>query len=102
MQVTHAGYRDPNNLKFEDITVLGVPHPPVSVSVTHVAAETVGNSTSTVSNTSIQYDEAKKVNTHMFIDIVVHKCKIKAATINFFSCQGELPLQESCCIKDPQ
>uniref|UniRef100_A0A3Q3A333 alpha-glucosidase n=1 Tax=Kryptolebias marmoratus TaxID=37003 RepID=A0A3Q3A333_KRYMA len=28
-----AGYRDPNNLKFENITVLGMPHPPTSVSV---------------------------------------------------------------------
>uniref|UniRef100_A0A8C6NTV2 alpha-glucosidase n=1 Tax=Nothobranchius furzeri TaxID=105023 RepID=A0A8C6NTV2_NOTFU len=36
MQVTKAGYKDPNNLKFENITVLGVPHPPTSVSVTHV------------------------------------------------------------------
>uniref|UniRef100_A0A7N8WI38 alpha-glucosidase n=1 Tax=Mastacembelus armatus TaxID=205130 RepID=A0A7N8WI38_9TELE len=29
--VTHAGYKEPNNLKFENITILGVPHPPKSV-----------------------------------------------------------------------
>ncbi|XP_044210999.1 maltase-glucoamylase, intestinal [Thunnus albacares] len=58
MQVTHAGYRDPDNLKFENITVLGVPHPPVSVSVTHV---TRGNSITNVLGTNIQYDAVKKV-----------------------------------------
>ncbi|XP_049925950.1 sucrase-isomaltase, intestinal [Epinephelus moara] len=61
MQVTHAGYKDPNNLKFEDITILGVPHPPVFVSVTHVSTGTSGNSTTPVPNTGIQYDDAKKV-----------------------------------------
>eukprot|EP00064_Thunnus_orientalis_P008511 superscaffoldBa00001014_g8534 len=58
MQVTHAGYRDPDNLKFENITVLGVPHHPVSVSVTHV---TRGNSITNVLGTNIQYDAVKKV-----------------------------------------
>ncbi|KAK2899547.1 sucrase-isomaltase, intestinal-like [Channa argus] len=61
MQVTHAGYRDPNNLKFGNITVLGVPYPPISASVTHVGAGTLGNTTTTVPNTNIQYDGAKKV-----------------------------------------
>ncbi|XP_061924131.1 sucrase-isomaltase, intestinal [Entelurus aequoreus] len=55
MQVTHAGYQDPNNLKFEDITVLGVLHPPTSVSVIH------GNSNSTVPDADIQYDGANEV-----------------------------------------
>ncbi|KAF3698143.1 Maltase-glucoamylase, intestinal Maltase [Channa argus] len=61
MQVTHAGYRDPNNLKFGNITVLGVPYPPISASVTHVGAGTLGNTSTTVPNTNIQYDGAKKV-----------------------------------------
>lgn len=64
MQVTHAGYKDPNNLKFEDITVLGVPYPPESVSVKHIIPGTTGNSTTTLPNTNIQYDADKKVNTH--------------------------------------
>ncbi|XP_032365998.1 maltase-glucoamylase, intestinal [Etheostoma spectabile] len=59
MQVTHSGYKDPNNLKFENITVLGVPQPPISVSETHIG--TNGNFTTTVPSTNIQYDEAKKV-----------------------------------------
>ncbi|XP_051252783.1 sucrase-isomaltase, intestinal [Dicentrarchus labrax] len=61
MQVTHTGYSDPNNLKFDNIIVLGVPHPPMSVSVTHVNTGTTGNSTTTVPNSNIQYNEAKKV-----------------------------------------
>ncbi|XP_056297994.1 sucrase-isomaltase, intestinal [Pseudoliparis swirei] len=61
MQVTHAGYKDPNALKFENITVLGVPHPPMSVSVTHVSNVTHANSTSTLPASNIQYDGAKKV-----------------------------------------
>lgn len=81
MQVTHAGYSDPNNLMFENIIVLGVPHPPTSVSVTHVGTGAQGDSISLVPNTNIQHDGAKEVNTHIFMDIVVHKCKIKIATI---------------------
>ncbi|XP_040902104.1 maltase-glucoamylase, intestinal isoform X2 [Toxotes jaculatrix] len=61
MQVTHAGYKDPNNLKFESITVLGVSYLPLSVSVTHVGSGTHGNSTTVVPNTNIQYDGGKKV-----------------------------------------
>nr|XP_057936355.1 sucrase-isomaltase, intestinal [Doryrhamphus excisus] len=61
MQVTHAGYKDPNDLKFEDITVLGVLHPPKSVSVTHVDSGSHVNTTSMVPSASIQYDAAKEV-----------------------------------------
>ncbi|KAG8002119.1 Sucrase-isomaltase [Nibea albiflora] len=60
MQVTHAGYRDPNNLKFENINILGVPHPPKSVSVTHVNTRTLRNSTSPLPDSKIQYNGAKK------------------------------------------
>uniref|UniRef100_A0A4W6E7F6 alpha-glucosidase n=1 Tax=Lates calcarifer TaxID=8187 RepID=A0A4W6E7F6_LATCA len=51
--VTHAGYKDPNNLKFENIIVLGVPSPPMSVSVTHVRNGAQGNSTTVLPNTNI-------------------------------------------------
>ncbi|XP_037531236.1 maltase-glucoamylase, intestinal [Nematolebias whitei] len=57
MQVTSAGYRDPNNLRFENITVLGMPYPPTSVSVTHVDAET----TTVLPNINIHHDGAKEV-----------------------------------------
>ncbi|KAK2912661.1 sucrase-isomaltase, intestinal-like [Channa argus] len=56
MQVTHAGYKDPNNLKFENITIIGVPYAPISVSVTN---GTLGNST--LPGANIQYDGNKKV-----------------------------------------
>ncbi len=57
MQVTHAGYNDPNNLNFDDITILGVPHSQ-SVSVTH------GDSVTVVPNANIEYNGAKQVNKH--------------------------------------
>ncbi|XP_054598752.1 sucrase-isomaltase, intestinal isoform X2 [Nothobranchius furzeri] len=56
MQVTHAGYKDPNNLKFEDITVLGVSVPPTSVTVTD------GSQSNTTTNvTGVTYDAAREV-----------------------------------------
>uniref|UniRef100_A0A8C6M128 alpha-glucosidase n=1 Tax=Nothobranchius furzeri TaxID=105023 RepID=A0A8C6M128_NOTFU len=61
MQVTKAGYKDPNNLKFENITVLGVPHPPTSVSVTHVNTGSHLGATTVLPNTNIYHDGAKEV-----------------------------------------
>ncbi|XP_005931267.1 maltase-glucoamylase, intestinal [Haplochromis burtoni] len=58
MQVTHAGYNDPNNLKFDNITILGIPVPPVSISVTHVGTT---NSTTTLEPSNIHHDGDKKV-----------------------------------------
>ncbi|XP_047450351.1 sucrase-isomaltase, intestinal [Mugil cephalus] len=58
MQVAHAGYKDPNNLKFEDITILGIPYPPKSVSVTHVGAT---ETTTILSSTNVEHDGAKEV-----------------------------------------
>jgi len=77
MQVTHAGYKDPNNLKFENIMILGVPIPPVSVSVTHVGNSGNPNSTTALPNININYDTAKQVKTHTF------KCKTKLLSILF-------------------
>lgn len=59
MQVTHAGYKDPNNLKFDNIIILGVPAPPKSVIVTHIGSP---NTTTTLANTSMIYSAATKVN----------------------------------------
>lgn len=74
MQVTHAGYKDPNNLKFEDVTILGMLARPGPVSVTHFSTAPHGNSTTTLPDANINYDVVKKVK--MSIDIFVHKCKI--------------------------
>lgn len=72
MQVTNNGYNDPNNLKFDNIIILGVPTVPASVSVTDVDAT---NTTTILDNNNIDYDGAKKVNTSMFLDIIMQKKK---------------------------
>ncbi|XP_052438648.1 sucrase-isomaltase, intestinal-like [Carassius gibelio] len=51
MQVAHNGYRDPNNLKFENITVLGVTAAPAVVTVSD------GNTVISLSDSQIQYDK---------------------------------------------
>ncbi|XP_030650308.1 maltase-glucoamylase, intestinal [Chanos chanos] len=55
MTVTQNGYTDPNNLKFEDITVLGVEAQPGSVSITQ------GETITSVPASNIMYDATKKV-----------------------------------------
>lgn len=75
MQVTRAGYRDPNNLKFENITILGMPHPPTSVSVTHVDAGRHSKTTTILPNINKYHDGAKEV---MF------RWKINKAILTFF------------------
>ncbi|XP_036974620.1 maltase-glucoamylase, intestinal [Acanthopagrus latus] len=61
MHVTHAGYQDPNNLKFDDIVILGEPHRPTSVSVTHVKSS--GDTTTNVPDANIQHNGGKQVLT---------------------------------------
>ncbi|XP_077579158.1 sucrase-isomaltase, intestinal [Stigmatopora nigra] len=62
MQVIHAGYKDPNNLHFDNIIILGVSLPPLSVSVTHVGSPgSPGNSTIVLPAAGIHYDQSKKV-----------------------------------------
>lgn len=82
MQVTNNGYNDPNNLKFDNIIILGVPTVPASVSVTDVDAT---NTTTILDNNNIDYDGAKKVNTSMFLDIIMQKKK-QPLFLCFFSC----------------
>ncbi|XP_036440892.1 maltase-glucoamylase, intestinal isoform X2 [Colossoma macropomum] len=55
MQVQHNGYVDPNNLVFENITILGQSSAPTSVSITE------GSTAVAVPESSIQYDSLKKV-----------------------------------------
>ncbi|XP_063061397.1 sucrase-isomaltase, intestinal [Engraulis encrasicolus] len=55
IRVLHNGYTDPNGLKFEDITVLGVSGQPTTVTVNQ------GNTSTTVPPSSIQYDPYKGV-----------------------------------------
>lgn len=58
MQLTNAGYTDPNNLKFENITILGLPLPPTSTEV--LSSDRDGRFTS-ISNYNEHYDPFKKV-----------------------------------------
>ncbi|XP_071390650.1 sucrase-isomaltase, intestinal [Centroberyx affinis] len=55
LEITKAGFTDPNNLMFENITVLGVSHPPASVTVTQ------SNITTTLAAANTSYDPDKKV-----------------------------------------
>uniref|UniRef100_A0A8C1BIY9 alpha-glucosidase n=1 Tax=Cyprinus carpio carpio TaxID=630221 RepID=A0A8C1BIY9_CYPCA len=55
MQVAHSGYQDPNNLKFENITVLGVTAAPALVTVSD------GNTVISLSDSQIQYDIYKQL-----------------------------------------
>lgn len=61
MQVTRAGYKDPNNLMFENITILGVSYPPNSSAVSLISGE--GSPTTSLPHT-MQYDAEKKVLKH--------------------------------------
>ncbi|KAF7699232.1 hypothetical protein HF521_003974 [Silurus meridionalis] len=55
MQVLHNGYADPNNLVFENITVLGQSTPPMTVTVTD------DNMVTTLPEANIKYQTVKKV-----------------------------------------
>lgn len=59
MLVTNAKYQDPNNLKFENITILGVPYPPKRTEVSSTSSKD-GASTTTSTYTEY-YDSEKKV-----------------------------------------
>ncbi|XP_036392320.1 maltase-glucoamylase, intestinal [Megalops cyprinoides] len=55
MQVMHNGFSDPNNLKFENVTILGLSNPPTHVLVDH------GTNITTVPSGNLRYDATKKV-----------------------------------------
>uniref|UniRef100_M4AS73 Maltase n=1 Tax=Xiphophorus maculatus TaxID=8083 RepID=M4AS73_XIPMA len=57
LQVTKAGYKDPNNLKFDNITIMGVPSLPSSVSVTHIPSGLITQ----LPNSTFYHDEVKQV-----------------------------------------
>lgn len=67
MEVTHAGYKDPEGLKFDNIVVLGMPYPPITVTVIPGRFGNLENST-ILPKDSIHYDTAKKVK----IDLVLN------------------------------
>lgn len=72
MEVTHAGYKDPEGLKFDNIVVLGMPHPPTTVTVIPGRSGNLEKSI-ILPKESIEYDKAKKVK----IDLVTQKSVLK-------------------------
>ncbi|XP_015233743.1 PREDICTED: sucrase-isomaltase, intestinal [Cyprinodon variegatus] len=56
LQVTNNGYKDPNNLKFEKITVLGVPARPASITMTPD-----GGSSTTLPDSSFTHNAGTQV-----------------------------------------
>ncbi|XP_060780036.1 sucrase-isomaltase, intestinal isoform X2 [Neoarius graeffei] len=55
MQVLHNGYADPNNLVFENITILGLSSPPTSVTINN------GTMVTALPESNIYYDSVKRV-----------------------------------------
>lgn len=55
MEVVHNGFTDPNNLKFEDITVMGVTTAPTVVLVSD------GTTSNALPQSQVQYDSTKQV-----------------------------------------
>lgn len=79
MEVTHPGYKDPEGLKFEDIVVLGMPHPPITVTV---IPGHVGNQENSIilPKESIKYDAAKKVKIDLITQLLVGFLHLKQLT----------------------
>uniref|UniRef100_A0A671MM26 alpha-glucosidase n=1 Tax=Sinocyclocheilus anshuiensis TaxID=1608454 RepID=A0A671MM26_9TELE len=63
MHVTHNGYTDPNNLKFENITVMGVTGAPVSVLVSD------GTTTNALTESQVNYDSTRKVKENLELEL---------------------------------
>lgn len=75
LQVMHNGYSDPDNIVFEDITILGFPDPPVSVTVTHVGSDGVNNAT-VLPNSNFQHNLEKEVWWQTFINKHLSKHRV--------------------------
>ncbi|XP_033832313.1 sucrase-isomaltase, intestinal [Periophthalmus magnuspinnatus] len=57
LHATHIGYTDPNNLKFDDITILGIPLAPSTIIIVNTKTGAVTH----VPTANIQHDNTKKV-----------------------------------------
>uniref|UniRef100_A0A3Q0SHT4 alpha-glucosidase n=1 Tax=Amphilophus citrinellus TaxID=61819 RepID=A0A3Q0SHT4_AMPCI len=55
MQADHVGYSDPHNLKFDNITILGIPVPPTTVTVIHDVLTWLPQSPYISSNTKVLF-----------------------------------------------
>uniref|UniRef100_A0A3Q3EIB9 alpha-glucosidase n=1 Tax=Labrus bergylta TaxID=56723 RepID=A0A3Q3EIB9_9LABR len=102
MQVTHAGYRDPANIMFTNITILGVSDPPTSVSVTHVGTGSHEDSTTAVPKNNTQYDVTKKVLSLRGLNLILGESylvrwELVAEEYQRFDCHPEENADEAKC-----
>ncbi len=79
MQVVHNGYTDPNNLKFENITVMGVTAAPGHVTVSD------GNTVLSLSDAQIQYDSNKQVIIVTLQSSIHHQSQNEAVFGTYFN-----------------
>ncbi|KAL3992154.1 werner syndrome ATP-dependent helicase [Sarotherodon galilaeus] len=94
MQVTNNRYSDPNNLKFDNIIILGVPTVPASVSVTHVDAT---NTTTILDNNNIDYNGAKKVLTLQKLDLILGETYVVEWKVLRINCHPEDNADQAKC-----
>ncbi|TSR87326.1 putative maltase-glucoamylase 2 [Bagarius yarrelli] len=99
MQVIHNGYADPNNLVFENITVLGLISPPMTVSIKD------GNMVTTLPESNIQYDSVKRVLQLRNLQLQLGKSytltwSSTVEELQRFDCYpDEMATEESCIIR---
>lgn len=80
MQVAHNGYTDPNNLKFENITVMGVTAAPARVTVLD------GNTVISLSDSQIQYDTYKQVIVVLTLQFsIYHQSQNETVFVTYFN-----------------
>lgn len=94
MDVVHNGYTDPNNLKFEDITVMGVTTAPTLVLVSD------GTASYALSESQVNYDSTKQVIHLTNLELELGKSYTvqweATASVNF-DCYPEGDVDETKC-----
>ncbi|XP_048120689.1 LOW QUALITY PROTEIN: sucrase-isomaltase, intestinal [Alosa alosa] len=96
IRVMHNGYTDPNDLKFEDITILGVSGPPTSVTVTQNSTSTTLPATSVVHDATKGVLRLKGLGMKMGMDYIVMWNEVNA-DLERFDCHPEEGSDEAKC-----
>ncbi|KAG1930730.1 maltase-glucoamylase, intestinal [Pimephales promelas] len=94
MHVAHNGYTDPNNLKFENITVMGVKSEPILVLVTE------GSTSNPLLSSQIQYNSTKQVMYLRNLELELGKnytVSWDSTSTGNFDCHPEFGVDESKC-----
>ncbi|XP_076845359.1 maltase-glucoamylase isoform X2 [Brachyhypopomus gauderio] len=97
MEVVHNGYTDPNDLVFENITVLGMSSPQINVTIIE------GGKVSTVPGSDIQYDDMREVLYLRRLHLQLAKNYTVrfsgVSTLERFNCQPDILPDENDCSK---